>query len=142
MSLNLPVQGQTIRESRFRGSPSFSAQRETKPEAAESRRRAAPPGCDFCGSALPKGERHRLVWESPFGAELALADLCSHCAASADTLLKLYGGRGREATALVQKVRPSARPHRVVGFLARGALYLLVALAFFLIVTLISSAAR
>jgi hypothetical protein len=29
-----------------------------------------------------------------------------------------------------------------VGFLARGALYLLVALAFFLIVTLISSAAR
>jgi hypothetical protein len=141
VSLNLPVQGQTIRESRFRGSPSFSAQRETKPEAAESRRRAAP-GCDFCGSALPKGERHRLVWESPFGAELVVADFCSRCATRAETLLELHGGRGRNSIALVQEVRPAARPHRVVGFAARGALYLLVALAFFLIVTLISSAAR
>jgi hypothetical protein len=141
VSLNLPVQWQTIGESRFRGSPSFSAQRETKPEAAESRRRAAP-GCDFCGSALPRSERYRLLWESPYPAELVLADLCNRCATGADTLLKLYGGRGREAIALVQEVRPSARPHRVVGFFARGALYLVIALTFFVIVTLISSTAR
>jgi hypothetical protein len=56
--------------------------------------------------------------------------------------VKLYGGSGREAIALVEEVRPSARPHRVVGFVVRGALYLLIALAFFLIVTLISSSAH
>jgi len=68
--------------------------------------------------------------------------LCRRCATSAGTLLELYGGRGREAIALLQEVRPSARSHRVVGFLARGALYLLIVLAAFLIVTLISSAAH
>jgi hypothetical protein len=109
--------------------------------APSPRRPAAHPACDFCQGALRREERHRLVWETP-SAELVLADLCRRCATSAGTLLELYGGRGREAIALVQEVRPSARSHRVVGFLARGALYLLVALAFFLIVTLISSAAR
>jgi hypothetical protein len=141
VSLDLPVHTQEIRGSRFGGSPSLAAQPRTRPEAAEPRRPSAHPACDFCRGALGREERHRLVWESPFPAELVLADLCSRCATSAETLLELYGGRGRESIALVQEVRPSARAHRVVGFLARGALYLLIALAFFLIVTLISSAA-
>jgi len=110
--------------------------------APSPRRPAAHPACDFCGGALRREERHRLIWESPFQAELVLADLCSRCATSSETLLELYGGRGRESIALVQEVRPSARPHRVVGFVARGALYLLIALTFFLIVTRISSAAH
>ena len=131
-----------MRGSRFGGSPSLAAQTRTQPEAAEPRRHAARPVCDFCRGALQREERHRLVWESPFGADLVLADLCSRCATRAETLVELHGGRGRKSIALVQEVRPSARPHRVVGFVARGALYLLIALAFFLIVTLISSAAH
>jgi hypothetical protein len=42
----------------------------------------------------------------------------------------------------VQEVRQSAAAPRVVGFIARGAVYLLIALTFFLIVTLISSYGR
>jgi hypothetical protein len=109
--------------------------------APSPRRPAAHPACDFCRGALRREERHRLIWESQ-SAELVLADLCSRCATRAEILLELYGGRGRKSIALVQEARPSARPHRVVGFVARGALYLLIALAFFLIVTLISSAAH
>jgi hypothetical protein len=131
-----------MRGNRFGGSSSLTAQPKPQPATAAAPRPAAHPACDFCRGALRREERHRLVWEGPFREELVLADLCSRCATSAETLLELYGGRGREAIALVQEVRPSARSHRVVGFLARGALYLLIALAFFLIVTLISSYAR
>jgi hypothetical protein len=131
-----------MRGSHSGGSPSLAAQPRTQRKDAEPGRHAARPACDFCRSALRREERHRLVWQSPFQAELVLADLCSRCATRADTLLKLYGGGGREAIALVEEVRPSARPHRVVGFFARGALYLLIALTFFVIVTLISSTAR
>jgi hypothetical protein len=67
--------------------------------------------------------------------------LCSRCSTRAESLVDLYGGRGRDAIRLVQEVSPSARPHRVVGFVARGAVYLLIALTFFLIVTAISSRA-
>jgi hypothetical protein len=42
----------------------------------------------------------------------------------------------------VQEVRPSAAAPKVVGVIARGAFYLLIAFAFFFIVTLISSYAR
>jgi hypothetical protein len=137
--VDLAVHAQETRGSRFGGSPSLAAQPKTEPEAAEPSRPAGP-ACDFCRDALSREERHRLVWESP-SAELVLADLCRRCATGAGTLLELYGGRGREAIALVQEVRPSARPHRVVGFFARGAVYLLIALMFFVIVTLISSRA-
>jgi hypothetical protein len=98
------------------------------------------PSCDFCRSNLPRGERHRLVWESAsLDGELILADLCSRCATA-------YGAGSRSArpTALrlVQEVRNSAAPPKVVGVIARGAFYLLIAFAFFFIVTLISSYAR
>ena len=142
MNLDLPVHSKELRGSRFGGSPSLTAQPGTQPEAAEPRRHAAHPACDFCRGALSREERHRLVWESPYPAELVLADLCSRCATSAEPLLKLYGGRGRESIALVQEVRPSAAAPKVVGFIARGAFYLMIALAFFLIVTLISSYGR
>jgi hypothetical protein len=42
----------------------------------------------------------------------------------------------------VQEVAPSAPGHRVVGFIVHGVLYLLIAVTFFLIVTLISSYAH
>jgi hypothetical protein len=131
-----------IRGSRFGGSPSFSAQRETKAEAAESRRRAAP-GCDFCGSALPKGERHRFVWESAaLATELILAELCSRCAT--EVFRSAGGSRSArpDALRLVQELRRSAPAPKVASFIARGASYLLIALTFFLIVTLISSYAH
>ena len=116
------------------------------PLRAESRMNAAvsgsprAPSCDFCRSPLPRGERHRLVWESAaLDSELILADLCSRCATA-------YGSGSRSvrptAVRLVQEVRPSAAPSKVVGVIARGAFYLLIAFAFFFIVTLISSYAR
>jgi hypothetical protein len=125
------------RGSRFGGSPSSTAQRDTQAEAARSR---AAPACDFCRGALPRGERNRLVWESPEHATgLILADLCSRCATA-------YGSDSQSArptaVRLVQEVRPSAAPPKVVGFIARGAVYFLIAATFFLIVTLISAYAH
>lgn len=116
------------------------------PLPAESRMNAAlsgsprAPSCDFCRSPLSRGERHRLVWESaPLDSELILADLCSRCATA-------YGSGSQSArpTALrlLQEVRPSAAAPKAVGFIARGAFYLLIAFAFFFIVTLISSYAH
>jgi hypothetical protein len=116
------------------------------PLRAESRMNAAvsgsprAPSCDFCRSPLPRGERHRLVWEgAALDGELILADLCSRCATAFGT-----GSWSARPTALrlVQEVRLSAAAPRAVGFIARGAFYLLIAFAFFFIVTLISSYAR
>jgi hypothetical protein len=99
------------------------------------------PACDFCRGSLTRGERHRLVWESSLPATLVLADLCIHCSTRAESLVELYGGRGRDAIRLAQEVRPPAPAHKVAGFIARGALYILIAVTFFLIVTAISSRA-
>ena len=98
------------------------------------------PSCDFCRGALRRGERHRLVWENPeLVAELILADLCSACASA-------YGSDSQSArppaVRLVQEVRHSAAPPKIVGFIARGVVYFLIAATFFLIVTLISSYAH
>lgn len=138
--MDLPPRAQ--RESRFGGSPSlFNRHPEIAwhPEDAGSRERAAP-ACDFCRSPLPRGERHRLVWESAaLDSELILADLCSRCATA-------YGAGSPSvrptALKLVHEVRPSAAPPKVVGVVTRSAFYLLIAFAFFFIVTLISSYAR
>jgi hypothetical protein len=118
----------------------------SQPGGADSRQTAKRPVCDFCGSPRARDEHHRLVWESTFATELVLAELCSRCAAQADRLLEMHGGRGRDAISLARPARGSALPttprQRAFGFLARGLLYLLVALAFFFIVTLITSRAR
>ena len=101
------------------------------------------PSCDFCRSILPRGgERNRLVWESPeLATELILADLCRRCATAYGSGDDLRSTRP-DAVRLVQEVRPSAAAPRAVGFIARAAIYLLIAAAFFLIVTLISSYAH
>jgi hypothetical protein len=79
------------------------------------------------------------VWEHELGG-LVLAELCRRCATQADPLLELYGGRGRDAIRLVQEIRASpplrtGQPHAF----ARGIVYLLIAVASFLLVTLVTS---
>ena len=99
------------------------------------------PSCDFCRGSLVSGERHRLVWASPeLATDLILADLCGRCATA---YASAGGSRSVPANAvtLVQEVRPRAGAPKVVGFIARGAVYLLIAVTFFLIVTAISSRA-
>lgn len=102
--------------------------------------------CDVCGCARIRDERHRLVWESDPSTQLVLAELCPDCAAFADPFLELYGGRGRDAIRLMQEIRAFPPPRtvqpRVLGYTARGVLYLLVAVASFLLVTLLTLRGR
>jgi hypothetical protein len=102
--------------------------------------------CDVCGSPRPREERPRLVWERDAGTRLVLAELCRGCATGADLLLQLYGGRGRETIRLVDEIRVSpparkAQP-RVFGYAVRGIVYVLIAMAAFLLVTLATSGVR
>jgi hypothetical protein len=101
--------------------------------------------CDVCGNARTRGERHRLVWESVPANRLVLAELCRNCATFADVLLDLYGGCGRDSVVLVHEIRASSPTRsvqpRVFGHVARGILYLLIALAAFVLVTLATSGA-
>jgi hypothetical protein len=102
--------------------------------------------CDVCGSARTRDERYRLVWERDPATQLVLAELCRDCATFADPLLELHGGQGRDAISLVQEIRASPPPRRaqprVLGYTARGILYLLIAIGSFLLVTLVSSGGR
>jgi hypothetical protein len=86
------------------------------------------------------------VWENVLAPALVLAELCQKCAMRADPLLELYGGSGRDAIGLVNDVRdvrpPTAAQLRVLGFTARGVLYLLIAIASFVLVTLVTSRGR
>ena len=98
--------------------------------------------CDVCGAARTRDERHRLVWEGAPATEVVLAELCRDCAAFPDALLARLGGRGRDAIGLVHEIRVSperkAQPG-VFGYAARGMLYLLIAVATFVLVTLATS---
>jgi hypothetical protein len=102
--------------------------------------------CDVCGCARIRDERYRLVWTSDPATRLVLAELCRGCATFADPLLVLYGGQGRDAIRLVEESRAAPRPRapqlRALGFTARGILYLLIAIASFLLVTLVTSRGR
>jgi hypothetical protein len=64
----------------------------------------------------------------------------------ADSLIELYGGCGRGTIGLVQEIRASPPPRRaqprVLGWTARGVLYLLIAIASFVLVTLVTSGGR
>jgi hypothetical protein len=72
-----------------------------------------------------------------------LADLCARCAAHADRLLDVYGGRGRSSMRLTipgtPDVIPLALVRRATGALMRAVVYVLIALAVFFVVTLITS---
>jgi hypothetical protein len=102
--------------------------------------------CDVCGYARSRDERHRLVWESDAATRLVLAELCRDCATFADRLVELYGGCGRESIRLVQEIRASPPPRtvqpRVLGYAARGLLYVLIVVASFLLVTVVTSRGR
>jgi hypothetical protein len=99
--------------------------------------------CDVCGAPRARGERRRLVWDSGLDGDLVLADLCGRCAAEVDRLLERYGGHGRNAMRLTQAdavAAPERAPVRKVGGIAvRGLVYLLIALASFLVVTFITA---
>jgi hypothetical protein len=103
----------------------------------------ATPACDFCGAVCARSQRRRLTWETERGDELVLADLCARCAAHADRLLALYGGRGRASMQLSGPGRADAIPlalvRRASGALMRALVYVLIALAVFFVVTLITS---
>jgi hypothetical protein len=101
--------------------------------------------CDLCGAPLPRGERWRLVWKSGLVGDLVLADLCARCAGESDRFLERYGGGGREAVRLTQeRFVPAVEPapgqlQRVGGMIVRGLVYVLIALATFVVVTLVTS---
>jgi hypothetical protein len=83
------------------------------------------------------------MWKTERGDELVLADLCARCAAHADRLLDVYGGRGRASMRLTgpgtADVIPLPLVRRVSGVLVRGVVYVLIALVVFFVVTLITS---
>jgi hypothetical protein len=102
--------------------------------------------CDVCGYPRTPDERHRLVWASDRAAQLVVAELCRDCATFVDQLLELYAGRGRDAIKLVQEILAPSPPRtvhpRVLVYTARGMLYLLIAIASFLLITLVTSRGR
>lgn len=100
--------------------------------------------CDVCGRARARDERYRLVWERGPATRLVLAEVCRDCATAADPLLELYGGCGREAISLVQEIRAPQPPRtrvqpRALSLAARGVFYLLITVAAFSLVTLVTS---
>lgn len=103
----------------------------------------ATPACDLCGAVCARSQRRHLTWETEGGDELVLADLCARCAAHADRLLDVYGGRGRASMRLsgpgAADVIPLALVRRASGALMRAVVYVLIALAVFFVVTLITS---
>lgn len=101
--------------------------------------------CDFCGNKLGARERPRVVWRPAPAVELVLAEICEHCAKAFPSLLVRYGGLGRNRLGLAEQRiagRPRARTRGAVLATARGAAYLLVAVACFALVTLMSSVGR
>jgi hypothetical protein len=83
------------------------------------------------------------MWNLGSGRTLILADLCPRCVSHADRLLEVYGGRGGASLHVTPAAAASARPlvfvRRGSGVIARSALYILIALATFFVVTLITS---
>jgi hypothetical protein len=75
--------------------------------------------------------------------ELVLADFCDRCAGQADRLLEVYGGRGRAAMRLTRATPVSAPKtallQRIGGTILRALVYVLIALATFVVFTLVTS---
>jgi hypothetical protein len=99
--------------------------------------------CDICGRPRTRSERQRLVWDSGFGIELILAELCRECAARPDGILEMYGGPRNSALRVTEAApaskRDAASVRAIRGMVLRGLLYVLVALAAFVVVTAVTS---
>jgi hypothetical protein len=97
--------------------------------------------CDMCGGARERSERHRLLWDSGLGIELVLAELCRRCAEQPEHILEIYGGRGHDALRVVRvdAAREAQPRHTLRGIILRGVIYVLVALAAFVVVTTVTS---
>jgi hypothetical protein len=99
--------------------------------------------CDFCRDPRSPAERRRFVWHTEADGELVLAELCDRCATHADRLLALHGGRGLEAISLrsasTAAAVESGRVRTVGGTLVRGVVYVLIGLAAFVLVTLLTA---
>ena len=81
------------------------------------------------------------MWTAPL-EELVLACLCGDCASQSATLLERYGGLGKSALTLVSKRGQTVAPgavRRATAAATAAAVYALVALALFLVVTAISA---
>jgi hypothetical protein len=68
--------------------------------------------------------------------------LCGGCAGGSESLVDRYGGYGGAAIALVNEASLRTPSRRIFAPLGRGVVYVLIALTFFLIVTLLSSLIR
>jgi hypothetical protein len=99
--------------------------------------------CDVCGEPRARGERRRLVWASGPDGDLVLADLCARCAGESHRLVEMYGGRGRDAVRLTHEGSVSAVKRapvlRAAGMFVRGLVYVLLAVAAFVLVTLLTA---
>jgi hypothetical protein len=72
-----------------------------------------------------------------------LAELCARCASESEQLFAIYGGRDRDAIRLTQDGSVSAVEPEVVrrvgGIVVRGVVYVLIAVAAFVVVTLVTA---
>ena len=89
-------------------------------------------------------ERRRLVWNSGVDGDLVLAELCARCASESEQLPAIYGGRDRDAIRLTRdglRFQGSSRRvvRRVGGMFVRGLVYVLIAVAAFVVVTLVTA---
>jgi hypothetical protein len=84
-----------------------------------------------------------LVWDSGLGIDLVLAELCRDCAGQPDRLIEIYGGRGHGALRVTRadaaSERETAPGHTIRGIALRSLVYVLVALAAFVVVTMLTS---
>jgi hypothetical protein len=103
----------------------------------------APAACDLCGGVRNRSERTRLIWDAGSGDELVLAELCRQCAAHPEAVLEAYGARSHGALRVTRAEAPPEREaapaHAIRGVVLRGLLYVLLALAAFVVVTAITS---
>ena len=95
--------------------------------------------CDLCGGARIRSERTRLIWDAGSGNELVLAELCRDCAAEPEAVLATYGAHSHGALRVIRAdklpEREAAPAHAIRGMVLRGLLYVLLALAAFVVVT-------
>jgi hypothetical protein len=100
--------------------------------------------CDFCNAACARTERRQLIWQTEADGDFVLADICPRCASGSGRLLEAYVGRGRQSLRLAGHTGHGTATggtvvHRASGALARAAIYVLIALATFFVVTLITA---